>query len=55
MTLYIKNMVCPRCIRAVDRSLTEAGVAVKNVQLGEAELVASPNAELLTLVREAMV
>ncbi len=54
MKIYIKNMVCPRCIRTVDRLLTEVGVAVKNVQLGEAELAASPNAELLTLVRQAL-
>jgi len=54
MTLYIKNMVCPRCIRTVESVLTKAGVAAKNVQLGAAELAASPNVELLTLVREAL-
>lgn len=38
MLLYLKNMVCPRCIRTVGRLLTNAGLAVKNVQLGEAEV-----------------
>jgi len=38
VSFYIKNMVCARCIRKVERLVTEAGLEVKNVHLGEAEL-----------------
>ena len=48
MTIYIKNMVCARCIRTVERLFTEAGLETKNVQLGEVELAASPNPVQLT-------
>ncbi|GEO02540.1 hypothetical protein AAE02nite_02040 [Adhaeribacter aerolatus] len=38
--LHIKNMVCPRCISTVTRVLTEAGLPVAEVTLGEAKLAA---------------
>ncbi|WP_192823222.1 helix-turn-helix transcriptional regulator [Rufibacter sp. LB8] len=34
--LHIKNMVCPRCIATVTQVLTEQGLDVKEVKLGEA-------------------
>ena len=34
--LYIKNMVCPRCISTVKQILTDAGLQVEEVKLGEA-------------------
>jgi len=43
--LYIKNMVCPRCIEAVRGALADAGVEVMSVTLGEAEIVGEPDAE----------
>lgn len=43
--LYIKNMVCPRCIAAVREALADAGVEVMSVTLGEAEIVGEPDAE----------
>lgn len=52
MTLYIKNMVCPRCIRSVDHLLAEAGLEAKSVQLGEAVLATSPSAAQLALLRQ---
>lgn len=51
MTLYIKNMVCPRCIRSVEHLLAEAGLEAKNVQLGEAQLAASPGHAQLAALR----
>ena len=36
--LYIKNMVCPRCIMAVQDTLARAGAEVLEVQLGFARL-----------------
>jgi AraC family transcriptional regulator len=37
-TLYIKNMVCPRCIKVVREELTKLGLDVRNVGLGEVEV-----------------
>lgn len=54
MTLFIKNMVCPRCIRRVEHLLTEAGLDLKNVRLGEAELTASPTPIQLVALRNAL-
>lgn len=34
-TLYIKNMVCPRCIKVVREELTKLGLDVRSVVLGE--------------------
>jgi AraC family transcriptional regulator len=35
-TLYIKNMVCPRCIKVVKEELNKLGLNVISVELGEA-------------------
>lgn len=43
--LFIKNMVCPRCIRVVREELTRLGLDVIDVRLGEV-LVAGPAASL---------
>ena len=37
-SLHIKNIVCPRCISTVQRVLTNAGLQVKEVRLGEASI-----------------
>jgi AraC-like DNA-binding protein len=36
MELFIKNMVCPRCIRVVTEELTSNGFVVEKVELGKA-------------------
>ncbi len=54
MKLYIKNMVCTRCIRTVERLFTEADLEIKNVELGEVELTASPNSEQLSKLRKSL-
>jgi len=54
MTLFIKNMVCARCIRTVGRMLDESGIAFKNIQLGEAILTASPNPAQLVALRACL-
>ncbi|HTE27787.1 helix-turn-helix domain-containing protein [Flavitalea sp.] len=38
MHLYIKNMVCERCITAIRRELEAEGIQYKDIQLGEIEL-----------------
>lgn len=42
MEIFIKNMVCPRCIRVVTEELTRAGFTVRSVALGKAEVEAQP-------------
>lgn len=37
-TLYIKNMVCDRCILAVDKMLRDAGLSPIHVELGLAKI-----------------
>jgi len=45
-TLYIKNMVCQRCIRVVREDLEEIGLTVRRVDLGEAEVIGSKKLDL---------
>jgi AraC-like DNA-binding protein len=54
MDIYIKNMVCQRCIAAVRRHLDELDLDYKDVQLGRVELAQSPSAEQTEMLREAL-
>ena len=45
MKLFIKNMVCPRCILVVRDILRQAGIEASSVVLGEAVLPAELTAE----------
>ena len=38
MKLYIKNMVCNRCIMVVQNELEKTGLTIKHITLGEVEL-----------------
>ena len=38
MHLYIKNMVCDRCVMVVRNQLDETGIGYNHIQLGEVEL-----------------
>lgn len=42
-TLYIKNMVCNRCIMVVENELEKAGLQVSQVKLGEVLLDKEPS------------
>ena len=42
MKLYIKNMVCDRCIMVVKEQLNTVGLDYRNIQLGEVELKEEP-------------
>jgi len=44
MKLYIKNMVCRRCIMAVQKIFSDEGITPTNVTLGEVELDKEPSA-----------
>ncbi len=47
-------MVCARCERTVERLLTAAGLKVKNIQLGEADIEDEPSPALLGTVRHLL-
>lgn len=56
MILTVKNMVCPRCIMAVEELLQSKNISVKSISLGkvetEGEIDAETMAELDRLLRE---
>ncbi len=52
--LHIKNMVCARCLRTVNRLASEAGLAAKSIQLGEIQLDAAPAPEQLAAFRKSL-
>ena len=49
-TLYIKNMVCDRCVMAVDSTLRQQGLSPLSVELGKAVV----EGELSDVQREAL-
>src|SRR5690349_18617893 len=55
MNLYIKNMVCDRCISAVKSMLEKTGLEYTSVKLGEAELSETPTDAQLVSLKEKLV
>jgi AraC family transcriptional regulator len=47
MQLYIKNMVCDRCILVIKEQLEKTGIGYNNVSLGEVQLNNEPTPEQL--------
>ncbi|MBD0277123.1 MAG: AraC family transcriptional regulator [Bacteroidota bacterium] len=47
MNLYIKNMVCSRCIMSVEQILRENGLRYASIRLGEVVLLEEPGKEQL--------
>ena len=54
MHLYIKNMVCPRCIMAVRNELDAMKLLVKSVELGEAVIDNDLTTEELQHLEESL-
>jgi AraC family transcriptional regulator len=50
MHLYIRNMVCDRCVMAVRQVLNDEGIEYRHLQLGEVELSAQLSAEQLEIL-----
>jgi AraC-like DNA-binding protein len=44
-TLFIKNMVCNRCIMVVQNELNKSGLTTKSIKLGEVVLTVAPTQE----------
>lgn len=54
MKLYIKNMVCPRCIMAVENILVSQGIQPLDVRLGEVIVAREMNGEEIKAFRLAL-
>lgn len=52
--LYIKNMVCNRCIRVVKEELEKLSIVIKKISLGEVETESIINKETLEIIREML-
>ena len=50
--LYVKNMVCNRCIQVVKEELSQLGIVAQDVQLGEVRLTKPVSVDKLDEVRE---
>ncbi len=55
MKLYIKHMVCNRCIMVVQQTLSKLGLKTKNIILGEVELEKEPSAKEKKQLEDALV
>lgn len=51
MNLYIKNMVCDRCVMVVRQQLEAAGLDYHNIQLGQVELAGDASTAQLEALR----
>ena len=54
MKIFIKNMVCNRCISAVEKIFSEARIAVNSVALGEVETNSDVSAEKMLAIEKSL-
>jgi len=54
MILYVKNMVCDRCIMIVDQQLNQLGFSVKDISLGKVEVEPEPGSAQLQDIGAAL-
>ncbi len=54
MKLYIKNMVCPRCITSVEQILKRNELQAKYVRLGEVEMEKMPTTSQLKKITQEL-
>lgn len=54
-TLFIKNMVCPRCIKTVEEEITRLGVIVNHTELGKVEIKGGLNKQMLINIERILV
>jgi AraC family transcriptional regulator len=53
--IYIKNMVCPRCIEAVQQVFKQLKIPVENISLGEATLLESLNEKTMIMLKQTLI
>jgi AraC-like DNA-binding protein len=54
MRIFIKNMVCGRCISAVSAIFEEAGIQLKSIHLGEVETETEMNGETMLSIEKSL-
>lgn len=54
MKLFIKNMVCNRCIKVVREELEKLGHTVLDISLGEVEIKDKPSVEDLLIIKNIL-
>jgi AraC-like DNA-binding protein len=54
MELYIKNMVCPRCITAVKGALEDLSISYENIELGQVTSSNTLDTSQLESVRQSL-
>lgn len=54
MKLFIKNMVCPRCITSVEQLLNQQAIGYQKLQLGEVDLVETLSPEKTATLDKAL-
>lgn len=54
MDVYIKNMVCDRCVRVVREELEKLGLKVERVELGKADVAADSTTVNLEAIRRVL-
>ncbi|MFC5623739.1 helix-turn-helix domain-containing protein [Algoriphagus winogradskyi] len=52
--IYVKNMVCPRCIASVSKTLDTLGLSYSSVDLGKIRLDSSPNNQQKIALAESL-
>ena len=55
MILFIKNMVCLRCIRSVERIFSELDIPFQSIKLGEVQLETLPSPTQLAQLRAYLI
>lgn len=53
-TLYIRNMVCNRCIKVVEEEFQKLGLDIRNISLGEVVVGNNLNEDDLNKIREVL-
>ena len=53
-TLFIKNMVCPRCIKVVREEFEQLGLDVRSVELGEVVTGGITNPKMIEQIRHVL-
>ena len=52
--LHIKNMVCPRCIKAVKEEFEKLNIPVSHIELGKVFTQAAPTEKQIPLLKKAL-
>ena len=53
-TIYIKNMVCNRCIRVITEDLEKLGIAIESIELGKVVISGDVSEEELRQIEKAL-